>query len=111
MSNVIQFLRSDDPLAPLPLTVAPGEPVAVLDHTGKVDFYVGDKYPAWGNSLLVSGLHSSQVSRVLLKDDGIAQKTRLRMNMRVRDLQVGPDGFIYLLAAGSRLVRLEIESP
>jgi glucose/arabinose dehydrogenase len=25
---------------------------------------------------------------------GIAQKTRLRMNMRVRDLQVGPDGFI-----------------
>ena len=78
---------------------------------GGIGFYVGDKYPFWGNSLLVSGQHSSQVSRVMLKDDGIEQKTRLRMNMRVRDLQVGPDGFIYLLADGSRLVRLEVESP
>ncbi|MFT5709378.1 MAG: glucose/arabinose dehydrogenase [Halioglobus sp.] len=79
--------------------------------TGGMDFYVGDKYSFWQNSLLVSGLHSSQISRVALKGDGIEQKTRLQMDMRVRDLQVGPDGFIYALADGSRLVRLETEKP
>ncbi len=79
--------------------------------TGGIDFYVGDKYSSWQSSLLVSGLHSSQISRVALKGDGIEQKTRLRLNMRVRDLQVGPDGFIYALADGSRLVRLEMQTP
>jgi glucose/arabinose dehydrogenase len=79
--------------------------------TGGMDFYVGDKYPSWQSSLLVSGLRSSEISRVVLKGDGIEQKTRLRMNMRVRDLQVGPDGFIYALADDSRLVRLEMQSP
>jgi glucose/arabinose dehydrogenase len=79
--------------------------------TGGIDFYVGDKYSSWQSSLLVSGLRSSEVSRVMLKGDGLEQKTRLRMNMRVRDLQVGPDGFIYALADDSRLVRLETERP
>ena len=75
--------------------------------TGGMDFYIGDKYPSWQNSLLVSALRSSQINRVMLAGDGIDQQTRLRMNMRVRDLQVGPDGFIYALADDSRLVRLE----
>lgn len=79
--------------------------------TGGMDFYVGDKYSSWQNSLLVSSLRSSQISRVMLAGDGIGQQTRLRMNMRVRDLQVGADGFIYALADGSRLVRLEVDSP
>ena len=76
-----------------------------------MDFYVGDKYPSWQDSLLVSGLRSSQISRVILTDDGVEKKTNLQMKMRVRDIQVGPDGFVYALADGSRLVRLEIHSP
>lgn len=42
MSNQIQFLRSTTPSAAPPATVAPGEPVAILDQVGKVDLYVGD---------------------------------------------------------------------
>jgi glucose/arabinose dehydrogenase len=78
---------------------------------GGIDFYVGNKYAYWQSSLLVSGLHSSQISRVVMKGDGIVQNTRLQMNMRVRDLQVGPDGFIYALVDRSRLVRLETQAP
>jgi glucose/arabinose dehydrogenase len=85
--------------------------VGGLHQPWGMDFYVGDKYPSWQNSLLVCGLRSSQISRVMLTDGGVEKKTNLHMNMRVRDLQVGPDGLLYALADGSRLVRLEDESP
>ncbi len=78
--------------------------------TGGMDFYVGKKYPPWKSSLLVPGLHNAQISRVVLKGDSIEKKTTLQMKTRVRDLQMGPDGFIYALAGDSRLVRLETES-
>jgi len=77
--------------------------------TGGIDFYVGDLYTNWKPSLLVAGLRQSQISRVELEDDSLGVKTRLLISMRVRDLQVGPDGLVYALADGSRLVRLQFE--
>ncbi len=76
--------------------------------TGGIGFYTGDKYPGWQNSLLVSGLRLSLISRVELEENGLAKQTKLLMKMRVRDVQVGPDGLVYALADGSRLVRLEL---
>jgi len=77
--------------------------------TGNIDFYTGDLYPGWAPSLLVSGLKLTRISRLELDGDGLGQETRLLANlgMRIRDLQVGPDGRVYALAGGSRLIRLQ----
>jgi len=78
--------------------------------TAGIDFYTGDVYPGWSDSLLVSGLSLTQISRLTLQGDQLGARTRLLadLNMRVRDVQQGPDGLIYALVDGSRLVRLEL---
>lgn len=77
--------------------------------TGNIDFYTGDVYPGWSDSLLVAGLKLQRISRLELEGDGLGAETRLLadLGMRVRDLQIGPDGLLYGLAAGSRLIRLQ----
>lgn len=78
--------------------------------TGGLAFYQGDVYPGWESSLLVSGLRLARINRLQLDDQGRPGKeTRLlgNLNMRIRDLQIGPDGLVYALADRSRLIRLE----
>ena len=76
---------------------------------GNIDFYTGDYYPGWENSLLVAGLKLTRISRLELDNDGLGRETRLLadLKMRIRDVQVGPDGLVYALAGGSRLSRLQ----
>lgn len=76
---------------------------------GNIDFYTGDYYPGWQDSLLVAGLKLTRISRLELDDDGLGRETRLLadLKMRIRDVQVGPDGLVYALAGGSRLIRLQ----
>ena len=76
--------------------------------TGGIDFYVGDIYPNWNASVLVAGLRDAQIGKVELRGNGLGRQTRLLTTMRVRDVQVGPDGLVYALADGSRLIRLQI---
>jgi glucose/arabinose dehydrogenase len=77
--------------------------------TGNIDFYTGDVYPGWTDSLLVAGLKLKRISRLELDGDGLGTETRLLadLGMRVRDLQVGPDGLLYALTMGARLIRLQ----
>lgn len=74
-----------------------------------IDFYTADTYPGWSDSLLVSGLRLTRLNRLELAGDGLGAETRLLgdLGMRIRDVQVGPDGLVYVLADRSRLVRLE----
>ncbi|MEP1593618.1 MAG: PQQ-dependent sugar dehydrogenase, partial [Halieaceae bacterium] len=76
---------------------------------GNIDFYTGDYYPGWEDSLLVAGLKLTRISRLELEDDGLGRETRLLadLKMRIRDVQLGPDGLVYALAGGSRLIRLQ----
>ena len=78
--------------------------------TGGIAFYNVDTYPGWGPSLLVSGLRLARINRLELDEHGQPGKeTRLlgNLGMRVRDVQVGPDGMVYALADRARLIRLE----
>jgi aldose sugar dehydrogenase len=77
--------------------------------TSGVVFYDGDRYPGWQPSLLIGGLRQTRISRIELQGDQLGAETSLMLNarMRIRDLQLGPDGLIYGLAGGSRLIRLE----
>ncbi len=78
--------------------------------TAGIAFYNVDTYSGWNPSLLVSGLRLARINRLEVDANGKPGKeTRLlgNLGMRVRDVQVGPDGLVYALADRSRLIRLE----
>jgi len=77
--------------------------------TGGIDFYSGDEYSRWQPSLLVGGLKLTRISRLELAGDGIGKETLLldERKLRIRDVQFGPDGKLYALVGGDRLIRLD----
>ena len=74
-------------------------------------FYSGKIFPGWQGSLLVGALRGQSLVRLELKGDRVVSEERLLVNQvgRIRDVRVGPDGFVYLLtdASDGRLIRLE----
>ena len=73
-------------------------------------FYQGDAFPQWQHDLFVGALAGQHLARV--RFDGlkeIAEEKLLEDMARIRDVRVGPDGFLYLLtdAADGALLRLK----
>lgn len=62
-------------------------------------FYTGDKFPQWQNNLLVGSLKFRLLVRLELDGNKVVREERLLKNRlgRIRDIEVGPDGFIYIL--------------
>lgn len=63
-------------------------------------FYTGDQFPAWQGDLLVAALRGSQVARLDLDGDRVMHEETLlkdAVTQRIRDIEQGPDGYIYLL--------------
>jgi len=73
-------------------------------------FYQGDKFPAWQNDLFVGSLKFRLLVRLRIRDGQVVDEERMLANElgRIRDVRVGPDGFLYLLtdADDGMLVRL-----
>lgn len=74
--------------------------------------YRGDKFPAWVGDLFVGALAHKHLRRVDLDDNGqvVGQEQLLtKLNERIRDVRVGPDGYIYVTtdAVEGRVLRLE----
>src|SRR5262249_49787440 len=60
-------------------------------------FYTGDRYPGWRGNLFVGGLASQQLRRIELRGDRVThQEVVLDQVGRVRDVAVGPDGYLYM---------------
>jgi len=75
-------------------------------------FYTGERFPAWRGSAFVGGLKSQQLVRLVLDGDRVVEEERLLRGVvkeRVRDVEQGPDGDIYLLTdeENGRLLRLQ----
>ncbi len=72
-------------------------------------FYTGDRFPRWRHNLLVTGLASEQVRRIVLEGHHVLEQEVLFKGIgRVRDVAVGPDGFVYVvLNKPDKIVRLE----
>ncbi|HKX38169.1 MAG TPA: PQQ-dependent sugar dehydrogenase [Burkholderiales bacterium] len=74
-------------------------------------FYVGDKFPRWKGDLFVGALRDRMLVRLKLDGEKVVSEERLLKGAlgRIRDVRVGPDGFIYLLTdeAQGVLARLE----
>ena len=64
---------------------------------GNIAFYKGSLFPAWNGSLLLGGMATTSLSRIIV--DGTTAKTAERWNVgkRIRDVAVAPDGAIWLL--------------
>ena len=61
-------------------------------------FYDGDRFPAWRYDLLVGSLRARTLFRVRLEDGALVEKERLLTRLgRIRDVEVGPDGLVYVL--------------
>ena len=62
-------------------------------------FYTGDKFPRWKNSLFVGALTTRQLQRIAFGQPSQAERREpllLPLDVRVRDVAQGPDGFIYV---------------
>ena len=73
-----------------------------------IGFYIGTRYPGWNESLLVSALALTHLNRVDLGGDGLGKERRLFADskLRFRDVQQGPDGYVYVLAGGDSLMKI-----
>jgi glucose/arabinose dehydrogenase len=74
-------------------------------------FYEGEKFPRWRGDLLIGALRGQALIRVRLDGDRFVEdEFMLTANLpRVRDVRVGPDGFVYLLTdqPNGAILRLE----
>lgn len=72
--------------------------------------YRGDRYPQWRGHLFAGGLVSQDVRRIEVDANGtVVDQVSIPIGQRVRDVRLGPDGFLYVLTddPNGRLVRLE----
>jgi glucose/arabinose dehydrogenase len=75
-------------------------------------FYTGDKFPNWKNHLFMGALAHQKILRVELDDNNevVHEEELLRNEIaRIRDVAVGPDGYLYVLTdmPNGGLYRLE----
>ena len=74
-------------------------------------FYEGDKFPGWRGNLLIGALRDEMLVRLELDGEKVMKEERLIKDAigRIRDVRVGPDGYVYLLTDESNgvLARLE----
>jgi glucose/arabinose dehydrogenase len=74
-------------------------------------FYDGDKFPGWRGNILLGALSYQMLVRLELDGEKVVKEERMMQNTlgRIRDVRVGPDGFVYVLSDDRRgvLARLE----
>jgi glucose/arabinose dehydrogenase len=102
--------------SPIGGTEAPGmeQPVTYWDPSiapSGMAFYTGDQFPGWENQMFVGALAHQHIRRVVLDGNEVVQQEELLRNEigRIRDVRVGPDGYLYALtdASDGALYRLE----
>ena len=76
-----------------------------------IGFYTGRMFPAWDGSLFVSGLASKYLVRLVLNGNRVVAEERLLadQNARIRGVNEGPDGALYVLTDGAngKILRLK----
>lgn len=59
--------------------------------------YTGDMFPAWRGDILFGALSAGGIERVDLEGDTVAGTEFIPLNTRIREVEQGPDGAIWLL--------------
>lgn len=63
-------------------------------------FYSGDEFPAWQGDAFIGGLSSQSLVRIEFDGDSAREAQRFDMGRRIRAVEQGPDGAIWLLEDG-----------
>ena len=73
-------------------------------------FYTGKLFPAWQGDLFVGALAGRALIRLVLKDERVIGEQRLltELNGRIRGVNEGPDGALYVMTDGNegKILRL-----
>lgn len=82
----------------------------VIAPSGMV-VYTGNAYPAWKGSIFVGSLQPGALVRLVLQNGRVTREERYlgHLNERIRDVEQGPDGLLYLITDSDdgRVLRLE----
>jgi glucose/arabinose dehydrogenase len=75
---------------------------------GAFIIYSGSLFPDWQGDGLIAGLSSQALVRVEFDGDSAREAARYDMGQRIREVEQGPDGAIWLLqdGPGGRLLKL-----
>jgi len=75
--------------------------------------YTGDAFPAWKGSYFVGSLKFGRLVRLELAGDKVTKEERYLADrgLRVRDVEQGPEGFIYVVTDQGVILRLEPANP
>jgi glucose/arabinose dehydrogenase len=71
--------------------------------------YSGDLFPEWKGSAFIGGLSSKSLVRIAFDGPNAREAERFEMGARIREVEQGPDGAIWLLEdgeSGGRLLKL-----
>ncbi len=79
----------------------------VISPAGFV-FYSGDKFPKWRGNAFFGGLSSQALIRIEFDGERAREAQRFGMGKRIREVEQGPDGALWILedGEGGRLIRL-----
>ena len=81
--------------------------------TAAITFYTGNRFPAWKGNIFVGGLVGTQLQRIVLSPtNGLPirrQPMLTELQQRIREVQQGPDGLLYLLTDEEAGALLRIE--
>jgi len=79
----------------------------VISPSGLI-VYSGALFPAWKGNLFIGGLSSGSLIRVEVNGDRAREAARYAMGARIREVEQGPDGALWLLedGPGGRLLKL-----
>lgn len=78
-------------------------------------FYDASRFPRWDHSLFIGALKEESLIRLRLEGDKIVHEERLleARGERIRDVRVGPDGYVYALTDESdgKLLKIGLKQP
>jgi glucose/arabinose dehydrogenase len=63
-------------------------------------FYSGDEFPQWRGDAFIGGLSSQSIVRIEFEGTNAREAERFAMGMRIRAVEQGPDGAIWILEDG-----------
>ena len=81
----------------------------VISPAGLI-IYSGDKFAAWKGNIFIGGLSSQALIRIAVDGDTAREAERYDMGTRIREVEQGPDGAIWLLEDKGRLLKLTPKS-
>ncbi|WP_313239814.1 PQQ-dependent sugar dehydrogenase [Stutzerimonas kunmingensis] len=108
----------------LPIPEAEGETVEGTEpphHVWKkspgvsgMAFYDAERFPDWQHSLFIGALVDQSLIRLQLNGDRVVGEERLLKDLgaRIRDVRVGPDGYLYVLtdAGNGKLLQVGLDT-